>query len=112
MIDTTTTFIELADAMHKNINDFYSRISTAKYYENNKNTEKDNGLPWNWMCKIGLKDNSFAVRMTSFGILGFHKTDEKSRQVYRILLSYDDYLVDRLGPVIRTLNRKFSNPAN
>lgn len=111
MMDTKSTFIELASVMHKNINDYYSRISLAKYYENNKNTTKNAGLPWNWMCKIGLKDNSFAVRMTSFGILGYQPT-EKNKNVYRILMSYDQFLIDKMGPVVHLVNDRFQNPAN
>lgn len=119
MIDTKTLFSELAKVFHVSPDDFFCRISMAKYLENNF---KKVGLPWNWMCKVGLKDNSFDARLTNLGVKertellspkfskklsATHKLHNKQvgKQVYQLLNSYDEYLNEKMHPLIIQINQ-------
>lgn len=119
MIDTKTAFDELAKAMSTKghpltASDFYARPSVAKYYE----VDKEGILFWNWECKIGLKDDSFAVRTNSFGIknvnsiLRHNFEHATGLRIYQILNSYNTYLSVKMRPVIKLLNKKENNPLN
>lgn len=111
MIDTKTFFKEMARLLGENPDSFYSRLSVAKYYEIGKGGK--NGLPWNWMAKVGLenKDSVFSARMTSFGILDLHSINKSMKeQVRRLVQSYDDYLMIKMPKVIKTLNTSYLHP--
>lgn len=108
MIDTKTTCVNLKKLFHTNKH-FYCRISMAKYLEDD--IEGQN-LPWNWMAKVGTKDNSFAIRLTGFGVKEPKYVLERKykpvtcNKLYQILNSYAEYLDTKMHPLVMVLNQK------
>lgn len=119
MIDTGTLFEELAKLFRLNKNDFFCRVSMAQYLESSFGKH---GLPWNWMAKIGIKDNSLAIRLTSLGVkeraeLLNPKFSKKISRMYKLnnnhvgkdlfllLNSYDQYLNQKMHPLVMKVNK-------